>query len=107
MKRTSIFVMSMILLVMLTTNCGMPGDARLRLHGDEGNLPPELKGLKVYNVKLGGPEHIKIAVIDNKVVGTSYLEGKVDTHVGIVDLNKVKKNSIVYEDDNFIIIRKK
>lgn len=104
MKRILIFT---ALLSMLAISCGSPGSSKLRLHGDEDELPLELKGLKVYNVKLGDLDYIKVAVLNSKVVGTSYSEGKTMAYVGNVDLNNIEKNSIVYEDDEFIIIKKK
>ena len=92
---------------MLAISCGLPGSSKVKLHGDERDLPLELKGLKVYNVKLGELDYIRVAVLNSKVVGTSYTEGKTTAYVGNVDLNDVEKNSIVYEDDEFIIIKKK
>jgi 23S rRNA-/tRNA-specific pseudouridylate synthase len=104
MKRILIFI---ALLSMIAISCGTPGNTAIKLHGDEDNLPAELRGLKVYTVDLGTLDYIKVAVLNNKVIGTSYSEGKTTANVGIVDLNNVDKTSIVYEDDDFIIIRKK
>ena len=98
-----------IALVIGVTSCDDPGYTRLRLQGDEKNLPEELKGLKVYTVAIDKGKYIEVAVMNDKVNSTTYQSGK--STQSIVILNKqgnklIEVSSVLMENDSLIICRK-
>lgn len=85
-----------------------PGVTNQRLNGNESALPPELKGLKVYTVDLGGLDYIRVAILDNKINSLSYTESKTTQNVIIItpDDHVIKADEIISETDEIIVIRK-
>jgi hypothetical protein len=105
-------ILSLILISAILTSCQNAGTSEIRVHGTEPNLPDELKGLKIYNVSEGGIGSVKVAVLEGRVVGTTYQEGKYTESVVNVYKNKEKptrsflEENILIENDSIIVIRK-
>jgi hypothetical protein len=99
-------ILTFLILLLTLTSCEDKGVTRQTLTGDESNLPAELKGLKVYRVSCGVADYVKVAVIDNQVVSTTY--GK---HQSVILVNKenprtINVESIISENDSIIVIKK-
>jgi hypothetical protein len=106
MKKILIFLFCIAL---LTISCEDKGVTRQTLTGDESNLPAELKGLKVYRVSCGVGDYVKVAVIDNQVVSTTYQSGKHQQSVILVNKENprtINVESIISENDSIIVIKK-
>jgi hypothetical protein len=89
--------------------CSPQGTTTTQLTGDENTLPNELKGLKVYDVSLGGGNYVKVAVLNNNINSTTYREGKVDKTIIVVDKRNQKVinvEDIIMENDSLIICKK-
>jgi len=96
-------------IALLTISCEDKGVTRQTLTGDESNLPAELKGLKVYRVSCGVGDYVKVAVIDNQVVSTTYQSGKHQQSVILVNKETprtINVESIISENDSIIVIKK-
>jgi hypothetical protein len=98
-----------IALVIGVTSCNDPGYTRLRLQGNETNLPEELKGLKVYTVAIDNGRYIEVAIMGDKINSTTYQSGK--NTQSIVILNKqdnklIEVSSVLMENDSLIICGK-
>jgi hypothetical protein len=98
-------------------SCEEKGTTRQRLIGNESNLPPELKGLKVYRVSCGDGDFVKVAILDNQSISTTYKSGKhaqslvlitkeVEYGTGEIPRRPVNIESIISENDSIMIIRK-
>lgn len=61
-----------------------PGITEVRLTGNENDLPPELKGLKVYSVRLPDWDWVRVAVLNNDVNSLTYRQGKATQNVIII-----------------------
>lgn len=103
--------MKIIIVMICSTflfSCAEKGESTEKLDGTELNLPPELKGLKVYRVSLGNANYIYVGTIGNTVStewrsGTSgYNSVTVPTTTEPPSLGQT-----VYENDSIIIIKKK
>ena len=57
-------------------SCKDPGTTTIRMSGEEAELPPELKGLKVYTVWFNSVGYVNVAVLDGKVNSTTHQNGK-------------------------------
>ena len=114
MKKIHILYIFPILLLLvgfslLTISCQDKGVTRQTLTGDETNLPPELKGLKVYRVSCGEGEYVKVGILNNQVISTTYQDGKIQQSVILVNkevARTINVESIISENDSIIVIKK-
>jgi hypothetical protein len=99
-------------LVVLTTilvSCEDRGTTEERLTGNENELPEELKGLKVYSVSTGYGNYVKVAIMNNQVLGTTYSKGKTSESVVMFYKNQKREiivESIISENDSILVIKK-
>jgi hypothetical protein len=100
----------LLALTIIFTSCDDKGTTETSLQGIEGNLPEELKGLKIYKVSLGGLDYVRVGVLDNaKTTSTTYRKGKIsETFILIEKDNQrtIKVNEIISENDSIIVCRK-
>jgi hypothetical protein len=99
----------LLLLSLLTISCEDKGVTSLKLSGNEPTLPAELKGLKVYRVSCGDNEYVKVGILNNQVVSTTYQAGKVQQSVILVNkevARTINVESIISENDSIIVIKK-
>lgn len=100
-------ILAVTLLSFGLVSCDPAGTSKIRVTGNESELPPELKGLKIYSVSCGEGDYIKVAVLNNAAVGTSYSEGKYTESVGIINANdSVPSEQVIFENDTIKIVRK-
>jgi hypothetical protein len=96
-------------IALLTISCEDKGVTSQRLTGDEPTLPAELKGLKVYRVSCGDNEYVKVGILNNQVVSTTYQSGKHQQSVILVNKGTpttINVESIISENDSIIVIKK-
>jgi hypothetical protein len=102
---------------LLFTSCEDKGLTRQTLTGDESTLPAELKGLKVYTVSTGEGNYVKVAVLNNQAVSTTYQSGKhsqsvvlvnkeVEFGAGQITTRTINVESIISENDSILVIKK-
>ena len=107
-----IFKVLVIITLMFTfSGCMEKGETYKLLNGTEGNLPPELEGLKVYSVGTGNDGTIKVAILNNEVNSVTYSVGKYEETTIIINQNTKKQRvinakQIISENDSIIVIRK-
>lgn len=107
MKKAFVFLLGLSLSLLIS--CEKEGVTRNKIEGNESGLPPELKGLKIYDVSIGGGSYVKVGVLDNEVKGLTYREGK---HTGsIVMVHKsqnrvIEIETIISENDSIMVIKK-
>lgn len=89
-----------VILSLALMSCEESGTTQLNSI-DDSKLPNELKGLKVYDVSLGGGKWVKVAVLNNEVNSINYKEGKWDRNLIIIN-----KKTVLLENDSIIIYRK-
>lgn len=97
------------LLVALTIACEEAGITRTKIQGTEGNLPPELKGLKIYDVSTGGGSYVKVGILNGEVNGLTYPKGKLQESLIMVQNGKnrvIEIESIISENDSIIVVKK-
>ena len=101
-----------IALVISVISCTDPS-AYVKINGTEEFLPPELKGLKIYSVDCGNMDIVKVAVLENEVIGTQYAKGKMRESLIIVKRGNetsgeriIECSSIISENDSIIVVRK-
>lgn len=100
-------ILAVTLLSFGLVSCDPAGTTKIRVTGNESELQAELKGLKIYRVSCGGGDYIKVAVLNNAAVGTSYGEGGYTESVGIINANdSVPSERVIFENDTIKIIRK-
>lgn len=90
-------------------SCSYPDVMQQKIKADDQNLPSELKGLKVYNIQLQGYGDVKVAVLNNKPISTTYPVGKHQESLIIVDNSTgklIKVTQILSENDSLIVCRK-
>jgi hypothetical protein len=107
MKKILTFLFCIALLTL--TSCEDKGVTRQPLTGDETNLPPELKGLKVYTVSTGSGNYIKVGILNNQAISTTYQSGKTTQSVILINKETTKTinvESIISENDSIIVIKK-
>lgn len=97
------------ILLFLIVACEDKGVTSQKLTGDESTLPAELKGLKVYRVSCGEGEYVRVGILNNQVISTTYQTGKV--HQSIILVNKetartINVESIISENDSIVVIKK-
>ena len=100
-------ILSTLVLLFLLTSCEDKGVTYQKLTGDEPNLPAELKGLKVYSVSTGD-DFVKVAILNNQAISTTYQYGKIQKSVIIVnkDARTINVESIISENDSIVVIKK-
>ena len=101
--------LSALLLLCLVCSCDQAGVTKLRLNGNENDLPQELKGLKIYSVSVGDGLYVKVAVLDNKANSTTYQVGKFQESLIVVDNStskQIKVSQILSETDSIIVCHK-
>lgn len=107
MKR--ILTLLTLLLTLTLTSCQDAGVTSQVLNGDEPVLPEELKGLKIYSVSCGEGVFVKVAVLNNQAVSTTYKSGKSQQSVVLIN-NKTERTinveSIISENDSIVVIKK-
>jgi hypothetical protein len=78
--------------------------------GNETQLPPELKGLKIYDVSIGSGSYVKVGILEDKIISTNYQVGKHRQSMIIVDKGgqerKIEFESIISENDSILVIKK-
>jgi len=105
LKTLLIFIISCFLF----TSCDDVGTSTKKLHGDELDLPDELKGLKVYDVFIGGENFVKVVILDDKVNSTTHQVGKSQqSNIIINKQNKrmIEVTEILVENDSIIVCKK-
>jgi hypothetical protein len=98
-----------LILLLTLTSCEDKGLTRQTLTGDESTLPAELKGLKVYRVSCGEGDYVKVAVLNNQAISTTYKSGKHQQSVILVNKETertINVESIISENDSIIVIKK-
>lgn len=105
MKKLLITLLASTVLV----SCYAPGTTELKLNGDEPNLPEELKGLKVYTVSTNNGGYVRVGILDQKAVSTTYRSGK--TLQSFILLNKqngkmIEVKEVLSETDSIIVCKK-
>ena len=96
-------------IALLTISCEDKGVTRQSLTGDESTLPQELTGLKVYRVSCGEGEYVKVGILNNQVISTTYQAGKVQQSVILVNkevARTINVESIISDNDSIIVIKK-
>lgn len=101
MKRILLFIT--FAFITLSIGCSEKGTGYTILSGYENTLPPELKGLKVYEITIDNRGNtIRVAILNDNVNSVT-TTGKNPKTTIMVDVSKEK---IVYENDSVIIIKK-
>lgn len=105
--RNTIFGMLIIALLIFFNAC-TPGETRIKLTGNERDLPSELKGLKVYQVDTGDGTAIYVAILDDQILSTSRHAGRQSQNlVNIKERTYTYKSSdIISENDSIVVIKK-
>jgi hypothetical protein len=104
-------IVASLMLMFCLFSCGEPkGTTYQYLNGNEENLPPELKGLKVYWVYTDNNNHgVKVAVLNDEVNSLTYKEGKIQTSTIIINKQNnriIEIKDILMENDSLIVCRK-
>ena len=102
-------ILTILILALTLTSCEDKGVTSQRLTGDEPTLPAELKGLKVYRVSCGDNEYVKVGILNNQVVSTTYQSGKHQQSVILVNKGTpttINVESVISENDSIIVIKK-
>ena len=105
-------ILVLLILLLTLTSCEDKGLTRQTLTGDESNLPAELKGLKIYTVSTGSGNYVKVAVLNNQAISTTYQSGKHSQSVILVNKENstsdrtINVESIISENDSIIVIKK-
>ena len=103
----------LLAIVLIFQSCLDKGETRVQLQGTESNLPPELKGLKIYTVSTGPMSEINVAVLNGHIAGEQYKEGKNDAYVTVINpadstnVRIITAKSIISENDSIIVIKKR
>jgi hypothetical protein len=98
-----------LILLLTLTSCEDKGLTRQTLTGDESTLPAELKGLKVYRVSCGEGDYVKVAVLNNQAISTTYKSGKHQQSVILVNKETertINVEAIISENDSILVIKK-
>lgn len=102
-------ILSILILLFLLTSCEDKGVTSQKLTGDEPTLPTELKGLKVYTVSTGDGSYVKVGILNNQAISTTYKSGKHSQSVILVDketTTTINVESIISENDSIVVIKK-
>lgn len=104
-------------IALLTISCQDKGVTHQTLTGEERTLPPELKGLKVFSVSCGDGSYVKVAILNNQSVSTTYTSGKhqqsvvlidkkLEDGLGLITKRTINVESIRFENDSIIVLNK-
>ena len=96
-------------LAFVLTSCNEAGVTSKIINGNEPQLPDELKGLKVYKVKHGVGNYVKVAILDGKINSTTYQVGKAVESTIIVNRQNghlIEVSEVLIENDSIIVCRK-
>ena len=102
-------ILTALILLLTLTSCEDKGVTKQWLSGDESTLPQELKGLKVYRVSCGEGEYVRVGILNNQVISTTYPSGKVQESIILVNkevARTINVESIISENDSIIVIKK-
>ena len=102
-------ILTALILLLTLTSCEDKGVTKQWLSGDESTLPPELKGLKVYRVSCGEGEYVRVGILNNQVISTTYPDGKVQESIILVNkevTRTINVESIISENDSIVVIKK-
>jgi len=102
-------ILTLLILLITLTSCEDKGVTKQWLSGDESTLPQELKGLKVYRVSCGEGEYVRVGVLNNQAVSTTYQSGKVQESIILVNkatARTINVESIISENDSIVVIKK-
>jgi hypothetical protein len=112
-KILTILILLLPYVIVLTLlSCEDKGLTRQTLTGDESTLPAELKGLKIYTVSTGSGNYVKVAVLNNQAISTTYQSGKHSQSVILVNKENstsdrtINVESVISENDSIIVIKK-
>lgn len=109
-KILTILILLLPYIIVLTLlSCEDKGVTRQPLTGDETNLPAELKGLKVYTVSTGSGNYVKVGILNNQAISTTYKSGKHQQSVILVNKETprtINVESVISENDSIIVIKK-
>jgi hypothetical protein len=98
-----------LILALTLLSCEDKGVTSQKLTGDESTLPTELKGLKVYTVSTGDGSYVKVGILNNQAISTTYQSGKHSQSIILLN-NETKTTinveSIISENDSIIVIKK-
>ena len=98
-----------LILLLTLTSCEDKGLTRQTLTGNESTLPVELKGLKVYTVSTGEGNYVKVAILNNQAISTTYQSGKHQQSVILVNKEgerTINVEAIISENDSILVIKK-
>ena len=102
-------ILTCLILLCLLTSCEDKGITQQWLSGDESTLPQELKGLKVYRVSCGEGVYVRVGILNNQVISTTYPDGKVQESIILVNkevARTINVESIISENDSIVVIKK-
>jgi hypothetical protein len=102
-------ILTALILLLTLTSCEDKGVTKQWLSGDESTLPQELKGLKVYRVSCGEGEYVRVGILNNQVISTTYPSGKIQESVILVNketTRTINVESIISENDSILVIKK-
>jgi len=102
-------ILTLLILLLTLTSCEDKGITRQTLTGDESNLPQELKGLKIYTVSTGEGNYVKVAILNNQAISTTYQSGKHQQSVILVNKETertINVETIISENDSILVIKK-
>jgi hypothetical protein len=111
--KTKLVLIAILFATLSLSSCLEQGESSVRLDGSTDiNLPPELKGLKVYSVGISGGDVVKVAVINGDVNSLTYTVGKTQQTTIVVNKDRynervIEADEIISETDDIIVIRKK
>lgn len=103
--KNAIYIASMIIIL---SSCGV-GKTHVELNGNEEQLPPELKGVKIYSIKTGVLSSVEIALLNNNINSITYPYGKSRKSTIIVNKQNgklIEVTEILIENDSLIVCRK-
>lgn len=102
-------IIKLLILLLVLGSCGTPGETGISLRGFEEGLPPELKGLKVYNVETGKFGFVNVAILDNKINSLTYPVDETQQTTIIFNNNPgrvINVSQVLLENDSLIICKK-
>lgn len=102
-------ILTCLILLLTLTSCEDKGVTQQWLTGDETNLPAELKGLKIYTVSCGSGNYVKVAVLNNQPISTTYQSGKHQQSTILINSKPertINVESIISENDSIVVIKK-
>ncbi|MCK9415850.1 hypothetical protein M0Q97_04250 [Candidatus Dojkabacteria bacterium] len=103
-------IIALMIIMLCLFSCQRAGTSYQYLNGNEQNLPPELKGLKVYWVYIDNSgAGVNVAVLNGEVNSLNYKSGK--THRSTIMVNNqnnriIEIKEILLENDSLIVCRK-